>query len=267
MSSILKNKSNKCFLDLTWFYKNKNKYLNIRIVTIASCRQGQQHSGRDRHDVLGGVLVVRRRAQRGAAAGRRGRGGHGRQQARLRAPVRGAPLHARRRAPVAGAAARPGRPGAAAPAAPPRPARPAAAAGRPRRPGPGRLAPPHAPQARGARRAARGLVLGAGGGLRRRHARAPAAVRDGLAPRAARRLPRAAGLHGRRRAAPLHAAPGGGRVARLAAQGAHVLQPPRPAALPDQAEAARQTEAGRSGDGRVRRRVILDVLYVCIFYL
>lgn len=185
------------------------------------------------------MLVIRRGAQRGAAAGRRQRGGDGRQQARVRAPVRGAPLHARRRAPVAGAAARPGRHHPAAAAAAAVAARPAAAAGRPRRPRPGRLAPPHAPQARGARRAARALVLGDRGGVGRRHARAPAAVRDGLAPRAARRLPRAAGLHRRRRAAPLHAAPGGRRLARLAAQGAHLLQPARPAALPDQGETAR----------------------------
>lgn len=171
--------------------------------------QRKQHRRRDRHDVFRGMLVVRRRALGGAAAGRRGRGRDGRQQARVRAPVRGAPLHARRRAAVAGAAARPGRRGAAAAAAAAGAARPAAAAGRPRRPGPGRLAPPHAPQARGARRAHRGVVLGRGGAVGRRHARAPAAVRDGLAPRAAGRLPRAAGLHGRRRAAPLHAAPGG----------------------------------------------------------
>lgn len=174
--------------------------------------QREQHRGRNRHDILSGVLVVRRRAQRGAARGRRRRDRDGRQQARVRAPVRGAPLHARRRAPVAGAAARPGRHHPAAAAAAAVAARPAAAAGGPRRPGPGGLAPPHAPEARGAGRAARGLVLGDRGGLRRGDARAPAAVRDGVAARAAGGLPRAAGLHGRRRAAPLHAAPRGRRL-------------------------------------------------------
>lgn len=54
------------------------------------------------------------------------------------------------------------------------PARPAAAACRPRRPGPGRLAPPHTPKARDARRAHRRLVLGDRRGVRRGDACAPA---------------------------------------------------------------------------------------------
>lgn len=116
------------------------------------------------------MFVVRSGAERGVEAGRRDRARHGREQARLRAPVRRAPVHARRRAAVAGAAARPGRRRARAAAAPAVAARPAAAAGGPRRPRPGRLAPPHAPQARRPGRAYSRLVLGDSRRVRRRNA-------------------------------------------------------------------------------------------------
>lgn len=122
--------------------------------------QRKQHRRGNRHNFLCGVFVIRRSPQRGTSAWRCQRSRDGCQQARLRAAVRGAPLHARRGAAVAGAAARPGRHHPAAAAAAAVAARPAAAAGRPRRPRPGRLAPTHAAQACHARRAYSLLVLG-----------------------------------------------------------------------------------------------------------
>lgn len=90
---------------------------NIHIISLLSFQfcnilfwfQWKQHRRHNRHDILRGMLVLRRRAQHGAAAGRRARDRVGRQQAGLRASVRRAPLHARRRAAVARAATRPGR--------------------------------------------------------------------------------------------------------------------------------------------------------------
>lgn len=116
------------------------------------------------------MFVVRSGAERGVEAGRRDRARHGREQARLRAPVRRAPVHSRRRAAVARPAARPRRhhPDAAAAAAVA--ARPAAAAGGQGRPRPGRLAPPHAAQTHQPGRAYSRLVLGDSRGVRRRNA-------------------------------------------------------------------------------------------------
>lgn len=116
------------------------------------------------------MFVVWSGAERGVEGGRRERARHGREQARVRAPVRRAPVHARRRAAVAGPAARPGRHHPRAAAAAAVAARPAAVAGGPGRPRPGRLAPPHAAQARQPGRAYSHLVLGDSRGVRRRNA-------------------------------------------------------------------------------------------------
>lgn len=80
--------------------------------------------------------------------------------------------------------------------------------------------------------------------LRQREARAPPAVRDGDVPRAGGRLRRADGLE--RAAALLHREGGQGAVA---AALAHLLQPPRPAALQDVRAAGGEAELRRGGDG------------------
>lgn len=84
----------------------------------------------------------------------------------------------------------------------------------------------------------------------KRAATAAGAVRDRHVVHPVRRVLRAARLHG---PAPLlHRALGPRGVA---AARAHLLQPPRPAALPHAPHAARETAARRRGDQHLRDRV------------
>lgn len=83
-----------------------------------------------------------------------------------------------------------------------------------------------------------------------RAAAAAGAVRDGHVVHPVRGLRGAARLHG---PAPLLRGALGPRG--VAAARAHVLQPPRPAALPHAAAAAREAAARRRGDQHLRHRV------------
>lgn len=55
--------------------------------------------------------------------------------------------------------------------------------------------------------------------------------------------------------ATVHTAPSCGRDSGFSAESTHVLQPPRPTSLSDQAETARQIEASYSRDRRIRCRM------------
>lgn len=86
-------------------------------------------------------------------------------------------------------------------------------------------------------------------------ARPAAPVRDGLVPRAAPRLPRPPGLDRCRRAAALHHPPDGGRPHPEPAEGAHLLQPDRPAHVRLVPADVRQTDAGRRRNVRLCRGI------------
>lgn len=94
-----------------------------------------------------------------------------------------------------------------------------------------------------------------------RAAAAAGAVRDGHVVHPVRGLRGAARVAG---PAPLLRGALGPRG--VAAARAHVLQPPRPAALPQRRAAAREAAAGRRGDQHLRHRVNLRTLRVSPHY-
>ena len=117
-----------------------------------------------------------------------------------------------------------------------------------------RLEGQHAAEALQRADAGGAVVLEHRRGLLGGDARAPPAVRDGLLAGAAPGLQGPPGLDRGGGAEALHAAPHRGAHGEPA-QGAHLLQPPRPAALPDEGEDEGEVDAGCGGDLRLCRRV------------
>lgn len=242
-------------------------YKTIKFMKIIVKLQWQQHPRRDRHDILRGVLLVRCGAQRGAAPGRHQRARHRHQQARVRAPLRRAPVHPRRREAVALAAERSHwyHTTAASPSAITE--GPAAAAVRPRRPRPHGLAPTHTPQARHTRRTHSPLVLGDRRRVRRGHARPTTTIRDGFKTSPTRWVPRTTRLDRSGRPATVHAPPRSGRFTGLPPEGTHMLQPARLTTVSEQRETARQAETGGPRNGRFRRWMIDNTFVMISLFL